>query len=235
MSLSLPQRLREGCQRGGRKDVRATRKARRGVKCWLTFRRDVAVELTAALISTQEPHKIGLVISCHGVTCVGPLLLKGWWEPFPGEIQYTRPLPPRKRACDRPKWWLHQSPTWWTNAFLLVLLTGIWGGITSRSRNDSEAVASPKAHSSNRWWMIPRCLRQLGSSGGVPLLGSLFSTTVYFFYKAKALQKFFQRRCSPVMWYFISWAFWASPSLLERLFQFWGNIPPWGRRRHFLQ
>lgn len=54
MSLSPPQRLRKGSQRGGRKDVRATRKAKRGMKCGLTFRHDVAVELTVVLISTQD-------------------------------------------------------------------------------------------------------------------------------------------------------------------------------------
>lgn len=113
--------------------------------------------------SSFDIHTIGLVISCHGVICVGPLLLKGWWEPFPGEMQYIRPLPPRKRACDKPKWWLHQSPTWWTNAFLLGLLTGIWGEITFRSRNASEAAASPKS----------RLLKQVMDDSSVPQAAGL--------------------------------------------------------------
>lgn len=79
------------------------------------------------------------------------------------------------------------------------------GGVTFRSTNDSKAVVSPKSPLPTQV-MIPQCLRQLGSSGGVPPLGSLFSATVYIFYKAKALQKLFQRRFSPsyVIFYLLS-------------------------------
>lgn len=90
-------------------------------------------------------------------------------------------------------------------------------GVTFRSRNDSEAAASPKSPLPKQV-MIHQCLRQLGSSGGFPLLGNLFSGTVYFSYKAKALQKFFQRLCSP------SYVIFYLPSFLSLSFSPGENV-----------